>query len=279
MKHTRSKYGRCGTILLFLILSLLIVLPVLFMFSRSFMSTREILYSQTVNAYAPLKLIPERISLEQYKAALIMDPEFYYYFWNTVFLVAPILLGNLALSTLAAYGFSKFRFFAKKPLYFLFIFLIVLPYQVLLSPQYIVMRETGLLGSRLSVILPLMCAPLGVFMLVGFMRNIASETLEAARLEGAGEVQIFFKIVLPQVKPGIALLAIFTLMDNWSLVEQPLVFLSGRMQYPLSIALSYIGSQRPEVVYACAVFFLIPVLLCFFLCIRNIIANLVKVME
>lgn len=279
MKLAKLKFGRFGTILLFLMLSLLVVLPVLFMFFRSFMSTREILYSQTVNAYTPLKLIPERISLEQYKAALILDPEFYSYFWNSVFLVVPILAGNLVLSTLAAYGFSKFRFWGKRPLYFLFVFLIVLPYQVLLSPQYIVMRETGLLGSRLSVILPLMCAPLGVFMLAGFMRSIEAGTLEAARLEGAGETRIFLKIVLPQVKPGISLLAIFTLMDNWSLVEQPLVFLSNRMRYPLSIALSYIGSQRPEVIYACAVFFLIPVLLCFFLGVRRIIANLVKIME
>lgn len=279
MKLAKLKFGRFGTILLFLMLSLLVVLPVFFMLSKSFMSTREILYSQTVNAYTPLKMIPERLSLEQYKAALILDPEFYFYFWNSVFLVVPILAGNLVLSTLAAYGFSKFRFWGKRPLYFLFVFLIVLPYQVLLSPQYIVVRETGLLGSRWSVILPLMCAPLGVFMLTGFIRNVASETLEAARLEGAGEIRIFLQIVLPQVKPGISLLAIFTLMDNWSLVEQPLVFLSNRMRYPLSIALSYIGSERPEVIYASAVFFLIPVLLCFFLGVRSIIANLVKIMK
>lgn len=279
MKRMRWKRCRFGTVLLFFILSLLVVLPVFFMLSKSFMSTHEILYSQMVHTYTPLKLIPERLSLEQYKAALILDPEFYYYFWNSIFLVVPILLGNLVLSALAAYGFAKFRFWGKSPLYFLFIFLIVLPYQVLLSPQYIVMRETGLLGSRLSVILPLMCAPLGVFMLAGFMRNITTQTLEAARLEGAGEIQIFFQIVLPQVKSGISLLAIFTLMDNWSLVEQPLVFLSNRMRYPLSIALSYIGSERPEVIYACAVFFMIPVVLCFFLGVRSLIANLVKIME
>lgn len=147
MKLAKLKFGRFGTILLFLMLSLLVVLPVFFMLSKSFMSTREILYSQTVNAYTPLKMIPERLSLEQYKAALILDPEFYFYFWNSVFLVVPILAGNLVLSTLAAYGFSKFRFWGKRPLYFLFVFLIVLPYQVLLSPQYIVVRETGLLGS------------------------------------------------------------------------------------------------------------------------------------
>lgn len=270
------KFGRATLIIVFFLLAAAILAPIGYMLTGALQSSREVAYTAANAAYTPPKLLPERISFEQFRAALVDDPEIYGYFWNTIALVVPIVAGGVMVSTLGAYGFAKFRFPGRRAAYFAFVFLVMLPYQIMLSPQYILLREAGMIGSRLAVILPMLSAPVGLFLMTGFMRAVSDETLEAARMEGAREVQVFWHVALPQVTPGVSLLAIFLLVENWNLVEQPLVLLNDSLKDPLSVALSYIGSARPEMIYACAVFFMIPVLLCFALGVRRIIRNLGK---
>ena len=278
MRKLRRFSTKFILIVLLCIISLAIISPVLFILTNSFMSTREILFHGE-STYAPAILLPERLSLEHYNDALLNNPEFYPYFWNTVILVIPILLGSIFVSVMGSYGFAKFDFPGKKALYYLCVFLVMMPYQIMLSPQYIILRKIGLLGTRAGLILAVLFAPIGLFLMTEFMKAVPGETLEAARMDGANEFQVFYRIALPQASPGIGLLALFVLVENWNLVEQPLILLSSSIKYPLSVSLSFLGSQRPEIVYVCAVIFLIPVLLCFMFGVRSMIQSLKRLME
>ena len=262
--------------LLYVLLALLILAPILYMLSNAFLSTREAVYRASFD-FLPLRLLPERPGLSQFAAALD-DPEYYVYFRNSVALALPSVAGTVLVSALGGYALAKLRFRGKAILYFLAVFLVMLPSELLLSPQYILARETGLLGTRAAVILPAVFAPLGLFLMTLFLRAVPDDTLEAARIEGAGEWRVFLHIALPQAAPGLALLAVFSLVENWNLVAAPLTLLRDAKQYPLSVALTLIGTQRPELVYACAVVYILPVFLGFLLGAKGMIRNLGKVL-
>ena len=277
MRRIVKCVGRGLLTLFYIVLALAVLAPIIYMLANAFLSTREALYRTTLD-YLPFRLLPERVSLSQFAAALGDDPEFYVYFRNSVLLTLPAVGGTVIISALGGYALAKFRFPGKGILYFFAVFLVMLPTQLLLSPQYILARETGLLGTRAAVVLPQIFAPLGLFLMTLFLRAVPDDTLESARIEGAGEWRIFLSIALPQAAPGLALLAVFALVESWNTVASAMVLLSGARQYPLSVALSSIGAQRPELVYACAAVYLVPVILCFLLGAKGMIRNLGKLM-
>lgn len=277
MRRIVKCVGRGLLTLFYIVLALAVLAPIIYMLANAFLSTREALYRTTLD-YLPFRLLPERVSLSQFAAALGDDPEFYVYFRNSVLLTLPAVGGTVIISALGGYALAKFRFPGKGILYFFAVFLVMLPTQLLLSPQYILARETGLLGTRAAVVLPQIFAPLGLFLMTLFLRAVPDDTLESARIEGAGEWRIFLSIALPQAAPGLALLAVFALVESWNTVASAMVLLSGARQYPLSVALSSIGAQRPELVYACAAVYLVPVELCLLLGAKGMIRNLGKLM-
>ena len=278
MRRKMRAVGRGLLTVLYAAFALAILAPIVYMLTHALLSPRESAFLAAQD-YLPLRLLPERPALSQFAAALSDNPEFYIYFWNTVSFALPSVAGTLLVSALGGYALAKLRFRGRGIVYFLAVFLVMLPSELLLSPQYILARETGLLGTRAAVVLPLIFAPLGLFLMTLFLRAVPSDTLEAARLEGAGEWRVFLRVALPQAAPGIALLAVFSLVESWDLVAAPLVLLGESTQYPLSVALSDIGTQNPQVVYACAVWFMLPVFLCFLLGAKGIIRNLGKIMR
>ena len=277
MRKRVIKAGRGLLTALYVLLALLILAPILYMLANAFLSTREAVYRASLD-FLPLRLLPERPGLSQFAAAL-SDPEYYVYFRNSVVLALPAVAGTVFFSALGGYALAKLRFRGKGIVYFFAVFLVMLPSELLLSPQYILARETGLLGTRAAVILPAIFAPLGLFLMTLFLRAVPDDTLEAARMEGAGEWRVFWYVALPQAAPGLALTAVFSLVENWNLVSAPLVLLAETKQYPLSVALTLIGSTRPELVYACAVVYILPVLLCFLLGAKGMIRDLGKVLR
>ncbi|MCR5676099.1 MAG: carbohydrate ABC transporter permease [Lachnospiraceae bacterium] len=256
--------------------SAVFLLPVIFTFTNSFMSASEIganygavfattktggrvFISETVN----LKFIPDLVTFQQYVTVLFRSPAYLFKFWNSVLYVAPIVIFQLFVAALAAYGFSRERSLAKEIIFFGYIILMLMPYQVTLVPNFLVSRFLHIVNTHWAIWLPGIFSPFAVFLLTKFMRRIPSGVLEAARIDGAGEWQIFSQIALPLCKGGLASIAILIFIDYWNMVEQPLVLLENEDMHPLSVFLSKINAGEISLAFAVAVIYMVLPLLIF----------------
>jgi multiple sugar transport system permease protein len=212
-------------------------------------------------SYVKLKWIPELVTLSQYYSVLIQKPQFLFLFWNSALLTLPIIAGQIAVASLAAYAFSQLRFRGRDPLFFLYIVTMLMPYQVTLVPNFIIADRLGLMGSYASIIFPGIFGAFGVFLLRQFMLTVPYSYIEAARADGAGHLYIFTRIVLPMCSSGLAALAILLFIDNWNMVEQPLVFLSDPHKQPLSVYLSAIGEGERGLAFAASTLYMLPLVL------------------
>jgi multiple sugar transport system permease protein len=217
------------------------------------------------NTYATLHIIPDQFTFSEYKSVLWQQSDYWYYFWNSVVLSLPIMLGSLVVSTLGAFGIAKFQFPGRKILLTCIIILMLIPYQAMLTPTLLIVKKLDILDSRAAIILPNIFAPFGTYLMYQFMNALPNEPIEAARVDGANIVQIFIKIILPQVTPGLAAFVILNLIDTWNMVEQPLIFLSSQFKYPLSVALSNYITESSSIVFVSGVVFIIPMFLIFLL--------------
>lgn len=266
--------GKCIIYILLILASAALLFPIVYMVCNSFMESREVTKAYALLSEDPelranaaerlsIHLIPERASLMQYYQALFRKPTFLIMFWNSVIVTVPIVAGQLVVSTLGAYAFAKLRFRFRDPIFFLYIIVMMMPFQVTLVPQYISLKKLGLMGSYLAVILPGIFSTFGVFLLRQFMIRIPDEYSEAAKIDGAGHFRIFISIILPQCKGAMASLAILAFVDNWNMVEQPLIFLDNEQMHPLSIFLSRINTSELGVAFACGILYLLPALFIF----------------
>ena len=194
---------------------------------------------------------------------LLKSPDFLYKFWNSVILVAPIVLAQLAVASVAAYGFTRWRGKIRDTIFFAYVILMLMPYQVTLVPNYLVSDFLGLLNTRWAIILPGAFAPSSVFLLTKSMRRIPASLIESAKLDGAGEWHIFWNICLPQCRSALYSIAILVFIDYWNMVEQPLILLPDASQQPLSVYLSQINAGEIGIAFAAAVIYMVPGLLMF----------------
>ncbi|MBQ5886867.1 MAG: carbohydrate ABC transporter permease, partial [Clostridia bacterium] len=215
-----------------------------------------------------LKIIPDLIRFSQYETVLLKSPDYLFKFWNSVILVVPIVLFQTLVALLAAYGFARFDTKWRNAIFFTYIILMLMPYQVTLVPNYLVADWLGILDTRWAIILPGIFSPFAVFILTKFMRRIPSSVIEAAKLDGAGEWQIFTKICAPMSGGIVASVAILVYIDYWNMVEQPLVLLTGEAEalHPLSVFLSKINTGDAGVAFCVAAIYMIIPLLIFLYC-------------
>lgn len=251
------------------------VLPTLLTFTNSFMTQSEISsnYGQVFQAASDgtsyisdsvnLKFIPDKVSFTQYVTVLFRSPEYLLKFWNSVILVVPVVLGQLAVAAVAAYGFTRWRGKVSDVIFFSYVILMLMPYQVTLVPNYLVSDWFGILNTRWAIILPGTFAPFSVFLLTKFMRRIPNSLIEAAKLDGSTEWQIFKNICLPQCRSALYSIAILVFIDYWNMVEQPLILLSEPNLHPLSVYLSTINAGEIGIAFAIAVIYMLPGLLMF----------------
>ena len=252
------------------ILAVMMLFPILFTLTNSFMTEQEIGYNYDsigeMKKGAPfinLKLIPDLVSLEQYGTVLVKNPTFLKMFWNSVFMVVPIIAGQVIVASLAAYVFAKIQFRGRDKLFMVYLLTMLMPFQVTLVPNYIIADKLGMLNSIESIIFPGIFGAFGVFMLRQFMLHIPDAYIEAARVDGAGHVSIFFKIILPLIRPGIAALIVLLFADYWNMVEQPLIFLNDESKYPLSLYLSQINEGARGVGFSASILYMSPMILLF----------------
>ncbi len=254
----------------------LFLMPIVLTISNSFMAASEIssnygtvfatnknggkvYVSEKVN----LKFIPDMVSFSQYTTVLFKSPEYLLKFWNSVILVGPIVLFQLVVACLASFGFARYSGKLRSIIFFTYIILMLMPYQVTLVPNYLVSSWMNILDSYWAIWLPGIFSPFAVYLLTKFMKRIPESMIEAAQIDGAGEWQIFGKICFPLCKGAVCSAAILIFIDYWNMVEQPLILLSDPETHPLSVFLSKINSGEVGLAFAVATIYMVPCLLVF----------------
>lgn len=210
-----------------------------------------------------MKLIPDKVSFEQYSTVLLRSPEYLLKLWNSIILTVPIVVFQVLIAAFASYSLARFRGKLRSAIFFGYVVLMLMPYQVTLVPNYLVSEWLNILDTRWAIILPAVFAPFSVFLLTRYMRRIPSSYIEAAKLDGAGEWQIFTKIALPLCRGALYSVAILVFIDYWNMVEQPLILLSDADLHPLSVFLSEINAGEVGVAFAVAVIYMVPPILLF----------------
>ena len=258
----------------FFTVCLVFIMPTVLTFTNSLMSKSEIAanYGQIFSSVAAdaktyvsgetnLKIIPDMITFTQYDNVLLKNPQYLFKFWNSVILTVPIMIFQIIVALFAAYGFARFEGKIRSLIFFTYVILMLMPYQVTLVPNYLVSNWLGIIDTRLAIILPGIFSPFAVFILTKFMRRIPTAMIEAAKLDGAGEFQIFTRICVPMSKTIIYSVAILIFIDYWNMVEQPLVLMSDSGMHPLSVFLSQINSGDAALAFAVAsIYMIIPLL-------------------
>lgn len=201
------------------------------------------------------------LSLAGYRELLLNCFPFYQMFWNSALYAAAITVGAILISILAAFAFQFAQFRAKKLLYILYIVLMMMPLQVMVLPNYIGLRELGLLDTRAAIIVPLVFSPLGTVVLRQYMEGNDVQVVEAARLETNSCLRIMWHCVLPQLRVCIYAVALFLFAEAWNLVEQPILYVRNDDKRNLSIFFSQMDQYEGNVLYPAAVLFMLPVFL------------------
>ncbi|MCM1325433.1 MAG: carbohydrate ABC transporter permease [Lachnoclostridium sp.] len=256
--------------------AILFLMPIVLTITNSFMASSEIsanygsVFAKTetggkvyISEKVNLKFIPDIVSFSQYATVLLKSPDYLLKFWNSVILVGPILVFQLVTACLASYGFSRYKGKIRQMIFFSYVILMLMPYQVTLVPNYLVSEKLGLLDSYWAIWLPGIFSPFAVYLLTKFMNRIPVSVIEAAQMDGAGEWQIFRRICMPLCKGAVCSAAILVFIDYWNMVEQPLILLSDAEKHPLSVFLSKINSGEIGLAFAVATIYMVPSLLVF----------------
>lgn len=201
-----------------------------------------------------------RVSLQGYYEAFIASPQYLLRFWASLFAGGITTLFTLLVSSMAGFSFAKYRFPGKRLCYGAMLLFMLLPLQVTLLPNYIVLDALGMLNTYASFIVPAMFMPFGTFLLTFTYKKIPDDVIEAARMDGAGTVRTLVSVATPVGKVGAASLAVLTFVDSWNMVEQPMVFLQSVQDYPISVYLAGESAPSPAL-FACGVLCIIPALL------------------
>jgi multiple sugar transport system permease protein len=210
-------------------LTLLVLLPVLWMLSTSFQASEKMF--QLAMDWIPTSWHPEN-----YPNALQRAP-FPMFFFNSIVVSLAVMAGNVVLCTLAGYGLAKFRFPGDRFALLAILTTLMLPLEVTLVPTFLIVHSLGWLNTYQGIFAPLLVDAFGIFLMRQFVLGVPTDYLEAARIDGAGELRILWRIVLPQCKPALAVLALFAFRDSWDQFLWPLAVVSRDeyRTYPLGL--------------------------------------------
>lgn len=242
---------------------LFIWLPLFLMVSASFMPEDELLWrylSPLGIGKAPVRagLIPSYPSWEALAELLFRSPGFFVMFWNSCIQVFPMLLGQLLVGAPAAWAFARYSFPGKRPLFCVYILLMVLPFQVTQVSNYLVLDGLGLLDSHWAMILPGIWSTFPVFIMTRSFEAVPKALLEAACLDGAGEAETFFLVGIPAGYPGIVTALMLGFMDGWNALEQPMAYLRDVSLWPLALYLPDIVQDKAAVAFAAGLVMMMP---------------------
>ncbi|MDF2575115.1 MAG: carbohydrate transporter permease [Agromyces sp.] len=243
-------------------LSIVMVYPLIWLVVSSFKPNGDI--------FRDLGIFTTDLTLENYSQGWTSQQlPFSVFLVNSSILVLGAIIGNLISCSLAAYAFARLRFWGRNAFFAVMLGTIMLPFHVVLVPQFVIFRELGWLETFLPLIVPKFLAAdaFFIFLMVQFIRGLPKEIFEAARIDGAGQFRIYSQITLPLMVPALATTAIFTFIWTWGDFFGPLIYLRTRENFPVSIALKgFVDAQSSSdygAMFAMSVVSLIPLFLAF----------------
>ena len=276
MTNRRTLSYKIETILLNVTVAffgILIALPIVWMISASFKPLSEIY------RYPPT-LIPANFSWGNYDR-LFTDYEFWNWYKNSLIVSSILTIAQLFFTSLAGFGFAKYRFRGNRPLFLLLLSSTMIPFPLLLIPLFIIMGELNWTDSYLAITIPFMAPAIGIFLMRQYILGIPSELMEAARMDGASEFGIYWRIMLPLMRPVLATLGILQFLGTWNSFLWPLTVLRKDENLTLPVGLATMvgsvtaGSEPPVgATMAASTLVIIPVIIVFVMLQRQYIAGL-----
>jgi ABC-type glycerol-3-phosphate transport system permease component len=256
--------------------AILFIAPFIWMLSTAFKDPRYVYIF-------PPQLIPDPIRFDNFYRALTRLP-FHLFAWNTVQITVLCLIGHLFTASLTAYGFARLRFPGRDFLFLLLISSIMLPLQVTLIPTFIIYRYLGWIDTFNPLIVPdwLGGTPFTVFLLRQFIATIPYELDESARIEGASFFGVFWRIILPLIRPALAAVSIFVFLWNWNDFFYVVIYINSQSKWTLQLGLNYLRRNATgqaftemEILMAASIVVMLPCLLLFFFAQRIFIQGVV----
>ena len=248
----------------------LVVVPFLWMLVSSFKPEQEV-------RAVPPTWWPETVTLENYRV-LFDKLDFPTYFLNSAIVAIAVTLGNLLFCSMLGYALAKLSFPGKKALFTIVLGTLMVPGVVTFVPLFVLTTKMGLSNSLIGMILPFLAAPFGVFLMRQYISALPDELIQAARIDGAGELRIFASVILPLCGPALATLGILTFLGSWNNFLWPLVVAQTEDKYtlPVALALYAVGQNATQygLLLAGSVVVVIPVLALFLLLQRHIMQGI-----
>lgn len=266
-----KKKGAVNVLIRILLVVLLVfmVMPLVMLVTDSLMGGRELI--ETCGAVladygekTEFRLFPQYPTLRAYVRLMLDSPEYFTAFWNSVIPTVGVIAGQILTAVPAAWALACFEFPGKSILRFLYMLLLVLPFQVTMVSGYLVLDFLHLLDTYLAVILLGTFSALPVVILQKSFAGIPKEIIEAARIDGAGDFRIFKDIGIPLGMPGIFSVIVLEFLEYWNAVEQPLTYLKSESLKPLSLYLPVMVNEEIQTAFAASIVTLLPAVLLFF---------------
>ena len=273
VRKSAAEFKKAVTAILLILPGILVVLPVVLLITGSVMDQYELkeylnpIFMEGMAAekltFIRWKLMPDYPAFAHYGRLLFMSPQFFVLFWNSVKIAACILAGQLLAGLPAAWAFAVYKVRGSRVLFTFYVVLMLMPFQVTMLSGYLVLHRLSLLNTHSAVILPAVFSTFPIFIIYGGFRNIPAQLFEAARVDGAGEWFIFFRVGLPLCKSGILSAMVLGFLEYWNMIEQPMAFLDDKSLWPLSLYLPEITWQQAGFAFCASVITLIPAVFVF----------------
>lgn len=271
MKNVKRFRNAIITGMIIIFIAVIILSPVFFTVTNSFMTKIEL--SERFNSYQPeinhytytnkQPLYPYPFTLEQYGILISGSNGYFYLYARSLGIVLLITAVQMIVAVSVGFLFGRFSFKEKPILFVAYAIVLFLPYSATLLPNYIMIRTIGLLNTQASIILPAIFSPLGAVIMTIFISAISQETFDAVLLETKSLLIIIRYILLPQIRPAIALTVIISFTEAWNMVEQPQALMENKLLHPLSVSLNNIFSDGKNLNFAGCVLYIIPAVLLF----------------
>ncbi len=218
----------------------LVVVPFLWMLVSSFKPEAEV-------RRVPPTWIPETTTLDNYRT-LFTELDFPTYFVNSIVVALAVTVGNMVFCSMLGYALAKLEFPGKKALFVIVLGTLMVPGVVTFVPLFVLVTKMGLSNSLIGMILPFVAGPFGVFLMRQFILALPDELIQAARIDGAGELRIFASVIMPLCGPAVATLGILTFLGSWNNFLWPLVVAQTEDKYtlPVAFALYAVGQNATE---------------------------------
>ena len=248
----------------------LVVIPFAWMLVSSFKPEAEV-------RAAPPTWWPETITLSNYDR-LFTSLDFPTYFMNSAVVALVVTAGNMIFCSMLGYALAKLDFPGKRPLFAIVLGTLMIPGVVTFVPLFVITTKLGLSNTLIGMILPFLAGPFGVFLMRQYIQTLPDELIQAARIDGAGELRIFFSVILPLCGPALATLGILTFLGSWNNFLWPLVVAQTEDKYtlPVALALYAVGQNATQygLLLAGSVVVVLPVLAIFLALQRHIMQGI-----